>query len=130
MFTIEQIKNAHSKVKSGADFPNYVRDLINLGVLKYDMFVTDGHSEYFGKDNFTAKSESKYPKMEIAAKSDIDTFKGNLKIHQLGKTDYMTFCKHSAEAGVEKWTVDTADMTCIYYDLDGNNLLEEKIPGV
>lgn len=32
MFTIEQIKEAHSKVKSGADFPNYIQDLIILGV--------------------------------------------------------------------------------------------------
>ncbi len=32
MFTIEQIKEAHAKVKSGADFPNYIHDLIILGV--------------------------------------------------------------------------------------------------
>ena len=32
MFTIEQIKNAHAKVKSGADFPTYVQNLIKLGV--------------------------------------------------------------------------------------------------
>lgn len=27
MFTITQIENAHSKVKSGADFPKYIQDL-------------------------------------------------------------------------------------------------------
>ena len=30
MFTIAQIKEAHDKVKSGADFPKYIQDLINL----------------------------------------------------------------------------------------------------
>jgi hypothetical protein len=30
MFTIEQIDQAHSKVKSGADFPKYIQDLKNL----------------------------------------------------------------------------------------------------
>ena len=32
MFTIQQIKDAHSKVKSGADFPQYMQDIIALGV--------------------------------------------------------------------------------------------------
>jgi hypothetical protein len=32
MFTIAQIKKAHSKVKSGEDFPVYIQDLIALGV--------------------------------------------------------------------------------------------------
>jgi hypothetical protein len=27
MFTLQEIKDAHSKVKSGADFPKYVHDL-------------------------------------------------------------------------------------------------------
>ena len=34
MFTIQQIKEAHSKVKSGSDFPKYVQDIIALGVLR------------------------------------------------------------------------------------------------
>ncbi len=38
MFTIAQIKEAHDKVKSGADFPKYIQDLINLGVIGYDTF--------------------------------------------------------------------------------------------
>jgi hypothetical protein len=29
MFTITQIKEAHSKVKSGADFPAYIQGLIS-----------------------------------------------------------------------------------------------------
>ncbi len=43
MFTLEQIKSAHSKVKSGADFPNYIQDLINLGIKSYHTYVSDGH---------------------------------------------------------------------------------------
>jgi hypothetical protein len=32
MFAVEQIKTAHSKVKSGADFPAYIQDIKKLGV--------------------------------------------------------------------------------------------------
>lgn len=130
MFTIEQIKNAHSKVKSGADFPKYIQDLINLGVMSYHTYVMDGHAEYFGKDNYHIKSDAKYFVLNVSEKSSIETFVNRLKAHQNGQTDYMTFCNDSAETGVEKWVVDTQKMTCTYYDLAGNAMLEEKIPGV
>lgn len=29
MFTVEQIENAHKKVKSGADFPKYIQGIYN-----------------------------------------------------------------------------------------------------
>lgn len=31
MFTIEQIKEAHSQLKSGADFPEYIREIKIFG---------------------------------------------------------------------------------------------------
>ena len=32
MFTLDQIREAHSRVKSGADFPKYARELTEMGV--------------------------------------------------------------------------------------------------
>lgn len=43
MFKIAQIKEANSKVKSGAAFPASIQDLIELGVQGYDIFVNDGY---------------------------------------------------------------------------------------
>lgn len=129
MFTIEQIKQAHAQVKSGADFPAYIQDLIKLGVKKYDTFVSDGHSIYFGENNFELQSIAKYTVKNIATKSDSEKFKNYLKIHQQGQTDYSTFCNHSAETGIEKWIVNTTDMTCAYFDMAGNTILVEKIAG-
>lgn len=31
MFTLEQIELAHSKVKSGAEFPRYIQEIKELG---------------------------------------------------------------------------------------------------
>ena len=56
MFTIEQIEEANSKVKSGADFPRLVQDLIGLGVKTSDVYVSDGHAEYFGENEESVKS--------------------------------------------------------------------------
>lgn len=130
MFQLKEIQEAHAKVKSGADFPAYIQDLIKLGVIKYDTFVSDGHAIFFGNNHYKIQSAAKYPALSVSDKSDREAFKKNLKIHQQGQTDYLTFCRHSAEAGIEKWTVDMKNMTCTYYDKENNNILEEKIPGV
>ncbi len=129
MFSLQQIQAAHAKVKSGADFPAYVQELIQLGLISYDTFVSDGRAVYVGKDNYSVQSDAKYPVLLIAEKSEPEKFKAYLKIHQQGQTDYLTFCKHSAETGVEKWTVDLLEMTCTYYDKAGSIMLVEEIPG-
>jgi len=128
MFTIDQIKAAHSKVKSGADFPAYVQDLIALGVTNYETYVTDGHTDYFGKNDFKISSGNKYEPVTVADEADANQFEKNLKAHQQGKTDYPTFCNDCANFGVEKWKVDMKAMTCTYYDKAGNEMLAETIP--
>ena len=126
-FTIEQIKDAHSKVKSGADFPAYIQAIKALGVTNYEAYVGDGHIHYFGKEH-SADVTAKYEPLSIASESNPLQFKSDLEAHQEGKTDFMTFCKDCAKSGVEKWVVDMNEMTCTYYDLAGNKVLVESIP--
>lgn len=45
-----------------------------------------------------------------------------------GQTDYLTFCKQAAEAGVEKWTTHMLELTVTYLDIHGNKLTVEPIP--
>jgi uncharacterized protein YbcV (DUF1398 family) len=130
MFTINQIKEAHSKVKTGADFPKYMQDIIALGVTSFETFVFDNHTNYYGKDNFQIASEGFSDTLAIANERNIEQFKSNLKAHQQGKTDYMTFLKDCAKSGVEKWVVVMDKMTCSYYDKSGNEMLVETIPSV
>ena len=129
MFTVEQIEQAHSKVKSGADFPKYIQDIKQLGVTAFETWVVDSHTEYFGKDGYTTKSKPKYEGLIIAPNSDKEKFSHCLKIHQQGKTDYLTFCNDCAATGIEKWIVSLDAMTCTYYDKAGNEILTEQIPG-
>ncbi|MEZ4859505.1 MAG: DUF1398 family protein [Flavobacteriaceae bacterium] len=128
MFTIEQIKAAHSKVKSGADFPAYIQDLKKLGVTFYETFVTDGHTDYYGAKDYKTSSVAKYLPLTLAQVSNLEQFKIDLKAHQEGKTDYPTFCKDCAKWGIEKWAVSMDKMSCTYYDKAGNKILVEQIP--
>lgn len=128
MFTIEQIKAAHTKVKSGADFPNYIQDIIKLGVTGYETYVSDSHTIFFGRDNYSVESAAKYAPLTIADKSDAALFIKDLKEHQQGKSGYMPFCESCAKCGIKKWGVNMAKMTCSYFDKAGNEILVELIP--
>lgn len=128
MFTIAQIKEAHDKVKSGADFPKYIQDLINLGVIGYDTFVADGHVEYFGADNYRTTATKTYATLAVASSANKERFIEFLVMHQEGQTDYLTFCHQAAQCGIAQWTVNIVEKTCTYFDNNQNSILIEKIP--
>lgn len=129
-FSIEQIAAAHATVKSGADFPRYIRDIRRLGVIKFETWVIDSHTAYFGEKDFTVQSEAMYSPLFIADTAQKGPFEQYLKLHQQGATDYLTFCKHCAETGVKKWIVDLDKLTCTYFDKEDNEVLMEHIPQV
>ncbi|WP_265130219.1 DUF1398 domain-containing protein [Chryseobacterium oranimense] len=128
-FTIEQIKAEHQKVKSGADFPQYIQGMKNLGVSKYIVYVADGNTEYFDADHESVNSGKKYDDLTVAGDLNLEKFKTRLKLHQQGGTDYPVFCSDCAENGVNGWEMDLNAMTCTYFDTKGNDILVEQIPG-
>lgn len=127
-FTADQIKAAHSKVKSGADFPYYIQEIKALGVTHYEAYVSDGHIDYHGADDYTAKVPAKYDPLIIAESPDKEQFERELRAHQQGKTDFLTFIRMCAAVGIEKWEICMDKMTCTYYDKSGNTILVEEIP--
>jgi len=128
MFTIEQIRETHSRVRTGADFPVYIQAMKKLGVQSYEHFVTDGHIIYYGVSDFILSAPPKWDSVPIAPQGQKDKLEREIKIHQEGKTDYLTFCRHSAVAGVEKWVVDMQNMMCTYFDRAGGEMMGEPIP--
>ncbi|TDQ09471.1 DUF1398 domain-containing protein [Pedobacter metabolipauper] len=128
MVTLKQIEEAHSEVKSGAGFPAYIKQIKELGVKYYEVFVEDGRTEFLTKDGDKITAPSKYDRLIITDKYHGEQFKEDLKAHQQGKTDYFAFCSSSAKLGIEKWVVDTKDMNCTYYSKTGDIVLVENIP--
>lgn len=129
-FTIEQIKAEHQKVKSGADFPQYIKAIKNLGVSEYTVSVADLGIDYLDKENNLITTRGKDDGVRsISGIVNLEHFKTRLKLHQQGGTDYLTFCNDCAENGVEGWKMDLNRMTCTYFDTEGNEILVEQIPG-
>lgn len=127
MFTLKQIKEAHSYVKSGADFPLYIQALRTLGVKEYTVFVEDGHTEYRGDGGFVLLGDALYHTLTLGTVNSV-LFKELLQKHQAGETNYLTFCEDSARNGVEKWVVDTDALTCTYFNHDTIMLVEHIAP--
>ena len=128
-FTIAQIEQEHEKVKTGADFPQYIQAIKKLGVAEFVTHVSDSHTQYFGNNGHQLSSKAQYEPLVVAAVSHKKKFAKYLKMHQAGQTDYFSFCKHCAETGIDKWIVNLSLMTCSYYDQKDRLILTEPIPG-
>ncbi len=128
MFTLEQIFSAHSRVKSGADFPQYIRELKELGVTRYVAFVEDGRVDYHGNHQQALQAPGKYDTIVVSETLNAEEFKYELLAHQQGKTDYPTFIRMCAETGISTWEVDILNLTCTYFDQANNEVLQEQIP--
>lgn len=122
------MKAAHAKVKSGADFPAYVQEIKQLGLLRYEFMVKDGRTVYHGANGFQICGEPVYTDKTIAAEASTAALRQLITETQQGKSDFPAFCSGAAAAGVGKWVVDTQAMLCRYYDLSGNSMLAEPIP--
>ena len=127
MFTIEQTNDLHARLGSARTLPDYVQALKALGVERYDSYLADGHSEYFG----TAATGSSphrcarcFPSLKSAQR---ETFLQHLRRHERHQTTYLEMSRGLAQSGIEKWTVDTGRMTMTFSDKAGREMLVEQI---
>jgi uncharacterized protein YbcV (DUF1398 family) len=127
MFTIEQINDIHDRLGYTETLPQYLEALKNIGVAKYDSFVTDGQSEYFGRGGHIVVSPPVHEKLSVAETSNRESFLKHLDLHNQGKTSYLELSRGLADSGIEKWTFDTNKMTITYYDKHGTEMLVEAI---
>jgi uncharacterized protein YbcV (DUF1398 family) len=127
MFTIEQINDIHDRLGSAKTLEEYVRALKALGVERYDSYLADGHSEYFGQGGHTVVSPPVHEVLPVAATGQRETFLQHLDRHERRETTYLEMSRGLAQSGIEKWTVDTGRMTMTFYDKAGTEMLFEQI---
>lgn len=128
MFTLQQIKAAHAKVKSGADFPKYIKDIKSQGLEKYIFNVIDGATTYYGENGHHLTAPPIYEPKIISPVASPGDLRHIISVHQQGKTDFPTFCEQVAAAGVKQWVINTQSMLCIYEDIYGKEIVAEPIP--
>jgi uncharacterized protein YbcV (DUF1398 family) len=120
VFTIEQVKDLHARLGSAKTLPEYVRALKALGVERYDSYLVDGHSEYFGLDGHRVVSPPVHEVLPVAKTGQRETFLQHLRRHEQRQTTYLEMSRGLAQCGIEKRTVDTGRMTMTFYDRAGS----------
>jgi uncharacterized protein YbcV (DUF1398 family) len=128
MFTKDQIETAHNKVKSGADFTKYVKEIKNMGVKSHEVVLLDGAWIFEGTDEQVVQFKRGMENVHVSMQSSPEKFKQILSVHQKGETDYPTFCIQAEESGVERWISDFEHMTVTYLGSNGNVIDVESIP--
>ena len=127
MFTLDQINDIHENFGKQATLRQYLLALRDIGVFRCDSFITDGHSEYYGKGNRKVVSLPAHEKYSIARTSSREGLLKHLDLHNQGETNYLEMSKGLADSGIVKWTFDTNEMTLTYYGVDGIEMLVEEV---
>jgi uncharacterized protein YbcV (DUF1398 family) len=127
VFTMAQIDDLHARLGRADALADYLRGLAAIGVVRFESFVTDGHSEFVGDDGHRVVSPAHHDVFVVAQVSDRDAFLEQLKRHLDGETTYVEMSKGLADCGVKSWVADTTALTMTYYDQAGAALLVEKV---
>jgi uncharacterized protein YbcV (DUF1398 family) len=127
MFTLEEINDLHNRLGSAKTLAEYVRALKGIGVERYDSYLADGHSEYFGRGCQRVISPPVHEVLTVAETSQREPFLEHLRRHEQRETTYLEMSKGLAQSGIEKWSVDTGRMTMTFYDKAGTEMLSEQI---
>jgi uncharacterized protein YbcV (DUF1398 family) len=127
VFTWAEIDDLHARFGRAESLGDYLRALAAIGVVRFESFVTDGHSEFFGADGHSVVSPAHHELLSIAGVSDRDAFLHHLRDHGAGKTSYVEMSTGLAQSGVERWVADTNALTMTYCARDGVIFLVDHV---
>jgi uncharacterized protein YbcV (DUF1398 family) len=126
--TEQEIRAAYAKTRTGADFPQLIRDLKVLGIVSYDHLLETGSNIFHGQSGQSVSLNNMGPSVPVSPQPNLELLKKYISMHQSGQTNYPTLCGQAGEAGVERWTSDLLEMTCTYFDKSDCMMHVEVIP--
>ena len=125
-FTLASIHEAH-KLYTGPEFPKLIREFKAMGMV-INIYNLESGVVYYQNKTSERLEEKGIEALKVSIKSDYSAAFTALKRNQTGESDFPTFCKEIAAAGICKWVSDLEKMTCTYYDKQENAVIEESIP--
>ena len=125
--TYEKFRQAQEK-SAGRKYPEYVKNLKEIGVQSYEVSVGDLLTTVYGNDGDPLEVPGASAQLVCS-----DTFfephlKAALASNQSGLTAYPEFMSEIAEAGVHRYVADLGSMMVTYYGKNPEDKYEEKIP--
>lgn len=104
-----------------------MRGLQGIGVAWYQTCLCDGHSEYFGCDGAALRTPPLYAPQPVAPRPDREAACRAMAAHGRGESDYLEFMRALCAAGVARWVMDPARMTCTCQSEDGEAVLVDDL---
>jgi uncharacterized protein YbcV (DUF1398 family) len=127
VFTLAQIDDLHTRLGRADSLADYMRGLAGIGVVRFDSFLFDGHTEFYSADGQRLASPAHHEVLTVAEVSDRASVVEHLRRHNDGETSYVEMSEASANSGIEKWVGDTAALTFTYRDRSGEPVLIEHV---
>ena len=125
----DQIKEVYQKARASHwSYPQLFKGLKDIGVRSYTMDVLHYTIEYSSDQATFLETGPSGWKVELGAFNEAEIIKA-VRRSQRRETDYPTFLKEIAAAGVPKYYVSMSEDTVSYVGSDDKNKYIEKVPG-
>ena len=114
------IEKAHAVVD-----PDGVNDY--LTALRQLSHICDGHSDFFDAAGNKLSTAPIHERLTVAERVDPKAAKLALGQHGRGETDYLTFARQLADAGIDTWLMDPRARTCTFCCQAGEKLFSAPL---
>jgi uncharacterized protein YbcV (DUF1398 family) len=125
--TEELIEAVESKSK-GQPYPYLVKNLKQVGIVNYIVKVANRKRTFTNLNGTTLIIPGDSQAIEPAETFELEAVKTAVKRTQEGLTDYATFLKEIAAAGIHTYVADLDGMKVIYQGPNSEYEYEESIP--
>lgn len=126
----EELIVSIEKKSEGQAYPYLVKNLKAVGVDNYEVTVASHDRTFTNINGNMLIVPGEFPEIEPAETFQLDAVKTAVKRSQEGLTDYATFLKEIAAAGIHTYVADLAGMKVIYQGPNSEYEYEETIPEV
>lgn len=111
-----------------ATYGEYVRDMAKIGVSRYIVWVNKQDRIFYDENENEVSLAGTLPELKTAEAFNAPGVYDAIRKTNVGKSDYLTFLREIADAGVYKYDADFKRRKIRYIGLKEEEYYEEEIP--
>ena len=112
----------------GLSYPQYVQKLKEIGIANYEVRIKNHNRKFTSQNGDDVMLTDDLPLVECADNFNLEAVKEAVRRTQNGLTDYPTFLREIAAAGVHNYLADLGAMKILYLGANPADLYTESIP--
>ncbi|CAM3887901.1 MULTISPECIES: DUF1398 family protein [Staphylococcus] len=121
------IQQTHQQY-TGVNFPKLFQAFKAMGITINTVDIQNGTTVYTHQSGEQIIDKGVKSTVPISHHTDKEQLQESLKQHQIGETDFSSFCDEMAQAGIYKWHISIDAGTCAYVNLKNEIVIVERIP--